>query len=171
MYLDEFRKNLKKLTGETEVVVPDVVKNSAFVFIKPHAVTDKVVELVENTLKNRQIDIVTSGALTGREIDDKMYIDQHYYSIASKATLLKPSELNVPVEKFKSKFGLEWNDALDQNVVYNAKDACDFLGLDSAELNVEWARSKKENKLIKFGGGFYCGLIDTVPNKPPIYVF
>lgn len=30
---------------------------------------------------------------------------------------------------------------------------------------------KKEKKLIKFGGGFYCGLIDTVPNKPAIYVF
>ena len=26
------------------------------------------------------------------------------------------------------------------------------------------------NKLVKFGGGFYCGLIDTVKGKDPVYV-
>ena len=46
------------------------------------------------------------------EIDEKKLIDQHYYAIASKATILKPAQLNVPTEKFKDKFGLEWSDAL-----------------------------------------------------------
>jgi len=77
----------------------------------------------------------------------------------------------VPVEKFKQKFGLSWDDALAQGVVYNAKDACDVLGVDADGLNSIWARCKKEKKLIKFGGGFYCGVIDTVPGKSPIYVF
>lgn len=148
-----------------------MVKNSAFVFIKPHAVTDAVVDLVESNLKSKGISIVDSGVITGEEIDEKMLIDQHYYSIASKATLLKPEKLNVPPAKFKNKFGLEWSDALEQGVVYNAKDACEFLGLDPFELNTEWAKCKKEKRMIKFGGGFYCGLINTVPNKPPIYVF
>ena len=33
--------------------------------------------------------------LSGKEIDDQKLIDQHYYAIASKATILKPVELNV----------------------------------------------------------------------------
>jgi len=30
---------------------------------------------------------------------------------------------------------------------------------------------QKKDKLVKFGGGFYCGLVDSVPNKTPVYVF
>ena len=30
-----------------------------------------------------------------------MLVDRHYYSIASKAALKKPTELNVPMDKFK----------------------------------------------------------------------
>merc|ERR1719273_709330 len=174
MSLEDFKKGLAeaiKKIDSNEVEIPKAVKNTAFVFIKPHAVTDAVVGLVESNLKSRDITIVDSGEIVGEEIDDKMLIDQHYYSIASKATLLKPEKLNVPPAKFKNKFGLDWGDALKQGVVYNAKDACEFLGLDSFELNSEWAKCKKEGRMIKFGGGFYCGLINSVPNKPPIYVF
>eukprot|EP01046_Picozoa_sp_COSAG06_P006601 COSAG06_NODE_312_length_17767_cov_17.644895_4_plen_116_part_00 len=39
------------------------------------------------------------------EIDSKQLIDNHYYSIASKATILDPRELNVPADKFEAKFG------------------------------------------------------------------
>lgn len=169
--LDQLRTMFVQRFGEREVSIPGVVKNSAFVFIKPHAATDAVTNLVKNTFEDNGFNIIDSGTLTGGEIDEKMYIDQHYYSIASKATLLKPAQLNVPVEKFKKKFGLEWNDALAQGVVYNAKDACELLGLDSSEINTLWAKCKKDGKMIKFGGGFYCGLIDSVPNQPPIYVF
>ena len=47
----------------------------------------------------------------GDVIDSKKLIDQHYYAIASKATILKPRELNVPKDKFKNFFGLEWEEA------------------------------------------------------------
>lgn len=114
---------------------------------------------------------MTEGDLTAKQIDEKMLIDNHYYAIASKATILKPASLNVPKEKFKKAFGLEWQDALSQGIVFNAKDACEQLGLDSDGLNAAWAKAKKAGKLEKFGGGFYCGLIDTVPGKKPIYVF
>lgn len=50
-------------------------------------------------------------------------------------------------------------------------DACEELGLDSMGLDVEWAKSKDADKLVKFGGGFYCGLVDSVAGKEPIYVF
>jgi len=92
-------------------------------------------------------------------------IDNHYYAIASKATILPPHELNVPAEKFKGKFGLGWQEALDQGLVFNAKQACEKLGLDANGLDQEWAKCKKSGNLIKFGGGFYCG------NTQGIYIF
>lgn len=146
-------------------------KNTAFVFIKPHAVTEDAKKMVSEGLKAKGMTIMTEGELTAKQIDEGMLIDQHYYAIASKATLLKPHQLNVPEEKFKGKFGIGWQEALGKGIVLNAKDACDELGLNAAEINTEWAKAKKANKLIKFGGGFYCGLIDTVPGKKPVYVF
>jgi nucleoside diphosphate kinase len=49
-------------------------------------------------------------------------------------------------------------------------DACAELGLDADGLDAEWGKAKKAGKLIKFGGGFYCGLIE-VAGKKPMYVF
>jgi len=145
-------------------------KNAAFVFVKPHAVTTKTNKLVKDVLIAKGLKIIREGDLTSEVIDEKKLIDQHYYAIASKATILKPSELNVPKDKFKSFFGIEWDDALAKNQVYNAMDACKVLNCSDSELNAAWAQAKKTNKLVKFGGGFYCGLVE-MPGKTPIYVF
>lgn len=93
-------------------------------------------------------------------------IDQHYYAIASKATLLKPNQLPVPADKFEKAFGLSWESALASGKVFNALDACKKLGITADELDKAWGPAKK----VKFGGGFYCGLV-TIPGKEPIYVF
>jgi len=113
---------------------------------------------------------LVEGDLTSEVIDKKKLIDQHYYAIASKATILKPKELNVPKDKFKEQFGLEWDDALSQGVVYNAMDACEHLGIDADKLSDLWAKCKKDNNLVKFGGGFYCGKV-MMEGKDPIYAF
>lgn len=115
--------------------------NSAFVFVKPHAVTDATKALVKSTLEAKGIKILDEGDISSEDIDQKKLIDQHYYAIASKATILKPEQLNVPADKFKEKFGVEWSQALAEKSVYNAMDACTFLGLDSAGLNAEVRRS------------------------------
>ena len=91
-------------------------------------------------------------------------------AIASKATILKPAELNVPVDKFEAQFGLGWDEALAAGNVYNAMDGCEVLGITADEMDAEWAKCKKAKKLVKFGGGFYCGLIE-MEGKPAIYVF
>jgi nucleoside diphosphate kinase len=148
-----------------------MVLNTAFVFIKPHAVNDKVKKVVSEGLQAHGLKILSDGTLTAKQIDDGMLIDKHYYAIASKATLLQPKELNVPPAKFQKQFGLGWQEALDKGVVYNAKDACDYFGIDANALDGHWAKAKKDKRLIKFGGGFYCGHITTVEGKAPIYVF
>jgi len=145
-------------------------KNSAFVFIKPHAVTDAVKSLVKAGLEAKGITIRKEGSIKGEVIDKKKLIDQHYYAIASKATILKPDQLNVPEDKFKAQFGLSWKDALASGKVFNAMDGCKELGLDADGLDKEWAKAKAAKKLVKFGGGFYCGLIE-VEGKAAVYIF
>jgi len=147
-----------------------IMLNQAFVFIKPHAVTDKVKALVKEGLEARGIKITSEGSLSSETIDEKKLIDQHYYAIASKATILKPNELNVPVDKFQEQFGLSWEDALAGGRVFNAMDGCADLGLTADEMDAQWGICKKAKKLIKFGGGFYCGLIE-IEGKEPAYVF
>lgn len=160
----------KRNTGEfTSPAFCDANTNSAFVFIKPHANTKQSQALVSSTLKARGIKIKSEGELTAQQIDDGLLIDQHYYAIASKATLLKPKELPVPAAKFQEAFGLSWEKAMNDGVVYNAIDACKYLGIDAAGLDAIWATCKK----VKFGGGFYCGeVIPNIPGKAgKIYVF
>jgi len=146
-----------------------MVKNSAFLFIKPHAVTDKVKELVESNLKEKGVRIVKKGSLKSEVIDKKKLIDNHYYAIASKATILKPNQLNVPADKFKGQFGIEWQAALDSGKVFNAMDGCEYLGIDADQLDKLWGETKKAGKLIKFGGGFYCA--DITHEGKQAYIF
>jgi len=145
--------------------------NTAFVFIKPHANTASVQALVSATLASKNITVLSEGELTAEEIDSGMLIDQHYYAIASKATLVKPNQLPVNSEKFEKQFGLTWEAALAQGNVYNALDACNYLGIDADALDAAWAKAKKADKLVKLGGGFYAGLIDTIDGKEPIFTF
>jgi nucleoside diphosphate kinase len=145
------------------------VKNSAFLFIKPHAVTDQVKELVDATLKEKGLRVVKRGTLKSEIIAKKSLIDNHYYTIASKATLLKPNQLNVPADKFKAQFGIEWEEALASGKVFNAMDGCEYLGIDGDKLDTLWGTLKGANKLVKFGGGFYCGEVDHDDKKAYIF--
>jgi len=147
---------------------PSKPKNMAFVFVKPHAVTPACNKTVKDGLIAKGLKITGEGDLTSDVIDKKKLIDQHYYSIASKATILKPSELNVDNAKFEKQFGISWEAAKPK--AYNALDACEKLGLGAEEISSLWADCKKNNKLVKLGGGFYCGLVEA-PGKEPIYVF
>jgi len=148
---------------------PDKPKNSAFVFVKPHAVTDKTNKLVHDRLLQKGLKITSEGSLSSEEIDQKKLIDQHYYAIASKATILKPHELNIPKDKFQKAFGLQWDDALKSGKCVNAMDACKEFSCDAEELAKAWGVCKKANKLVKFGGGFYCGLVEMKGKE--LYVF
>ena len=116
---------------------------TAFVFVKPHANKYFVVEEVKKKFMQMEIGILKEGEMTGEAIDKYQYIDQHYYSIASKATLLQPKELNVPQDKFQKQFGIKWEDALRQGVVFNAMQACQKLGITADELDKKWAAAKK----------------------------
>jgi hypothetical protein len=148
-----------------------MVRNSAFLFIKPHAVTEKVKELVKQVLDKNDIVIKKEGQLDAEDIDKYKKIDKHYYAIASKATILTPDKLNIPKEKFKEKFGLEWDEVLKEGKALNAMDACAKFECDATALDSMWAGAKKAGALVKFGGGFYCGKLEPEGKGGPWYVF
>lgn len=149
--------------------LPNPQKNRAFVFVKPHADTISVEDMVRDELKGKAMIVKAEGDLTAETIDEKKLIDQHYYAIASKATILKPSELNIPKEKFQKTFGKSWDSVLSEGKALNAMDACKELGVDAEGLNKLWQAAKKNDKLAKFGGGFYCGEIQH--KGKTLYVF
>ncbi|CAE7455560.1 unnamed protein product, partial [Symbiodinium pilosum] len=126
--------------------------------------------LAKAGLQAHGIRIVREGKLKGEKIDQQKLIDQHYYAIASKATIQKPEELNVPADKFQAQFGVSWDEALKSGKVFNAMDACKHLGIDADQLNAAWSQAKAAKKLVKFGGGFYCGLVE-IEGKEPVYIF
>jgi nucleoside diphosphate kinase len=146
-------------------------RNYAFVFIKPHANTGQTRSLVTDTFRSKGVKILSEGEITAEQIDKNMYIDQHYYAIASKATLLKPKELPPKSfeSKFEDKFKETWADALKANTLYNAIDACKHFGVDTAGITALWDKAAKEKNLVKLGGGFYCARLEA-PGKEPIYV-
>jgi hypothetical protein len=59
--------------------------------------------------------------------------------------------------------------ALEGGKLFNAMDACEHLGIDVPTLNGAWVAAQNAKKLVKLGGGFYCGLIE-MEGKDPIYV-
>ncbi|GMH86292.1 hypothetical protein TrVE_jg9123 [Triparma verrucosa] len=143
--------------------------NSAFVFIKPQANTLKTQEYVRSTLSKFCIQIKEEGTIPGTVINEKKLIDQHYYSIASKATLQHPSELNVPEDKFMESFKEEWVKVVEEGRCVNALQACERWNVNESTLEKLWRSSEKSHKVVKFGGGFYCGLLECEGEE--LYVF
>lgn len=140
------------------------LRNSAFVFVKPHANLMVVQDKVREMLKEAKVEIKNEGDITGPTIDQKKLIDQHYYAIASKATLLHAKDIAVPAKKFEDFFREKWEAVLAADRACNAMQACERFGIDGKELEEIWRACEKNNKVIKFGGGFYCGLINTSMN-------
>ena len=50
-----------------------------------------------------------------------MLVDRHYYSIASKAALKKPTELNIPMDKFKEFFDVDWDEAVEVGKIFRCQ--------------------------------------------------
>jgi len=138
--------------------------HSAFVFIKPHAVNNRVAALVSDHLAANRISVLSEGLIPAEEIDQHGLVDKHYGAIADRAMRLKPEELNIPPEAqadFLRAFGLPWTAAIQQGLVFNAADALARLGITEEDLNSRWAALRKGVDLLKFGGGFYCGKVGS----------
>jgi len=136
-----------------------MVTNKAFVFVKPHAVTAKTLALVAKLFASSAIRVCDEGEIAAETIDSDELVDRHYYAIASKATLVEAEMLNVPREKFKKFYGVEWEDVARGGRAMNAKKACEVWKLSATALDAAWQQAKQDGKMCKLGGGFYCAKI------------
>jgi len=133
--------------------------NCALVFIKPHANNPAVRKLVQHTLTRLGLKITNEGEVRYDEMDSKRLIDNHYYSIASKAVLISPDALHVPDEglkKFEEEFKVTWQQAIKDGVVLNARQVCEKYEMSPEELKNAWLEGKKRGDWLRFYGGFYC---------------
>merc|ERR1712238_330077 len=127
--------------------------------------TGSTQNLVRNKLTQAGISILSESDVSGETIDEKKLIDQHYYAIASKATILPARDIPVPTVTFEEAFGETWETVLREHRACNAMEACTEFGCDAAALNEAWVQAQ----VVKFGGGFYCGLVNK--NGKQLYVF
>jgi len=160
----EYVASLEKRLADLEIIHAQRT-HSAFVFIKPHAVTDQVRELVRDHLASVGIFVLDEGTISAEEIDEQMLIDTHYGAIAAKAVKLKPADLTVQPkakESFEMLFGMSWEQALEEGSVFNAIDGAEVLGITTEELGQKWGELQKDVDMLKFGGGFYCGKVENI---------
>lgn len=135
--------------------------NTALVFIKPHAVNDKVVGLAKEFLTSKGCRISREGVLTAEEIRERGIIDDHYAALAANAVKLNPSELIVGDKNkaaFKEAFGKEWEvAAADGTTVLNLADfRARFPDMSVLEIEKRW----RAGKTVKLAPGTYVSLLD-----------
>jgi len=109
--------------------------------------------------------VVDEGSIAAEDIDSNQLIDTHYGAIAAKAVKVKPAELTVQrkaMDSFNATFGLTWEEALEQGLVFNALDGAEALGITTEELGQKWGELQKDVDMLKFGGGFYCGKVENL---------
>lgn len=140
-------------------------KNAAIVFIKPHAVTSAVEELVRKQLAANGITIMSNGKINAETIDEKKLIDKHYGAIASRALEQTPNQLSPQDNAkalFSDTFGQTWEQALAAGLLFNSADAATKLGIQLTEVGERWSKLQKDKDMIKLGGGFYVGKMDSI---------
>ncbi|CAE7508654.1 GLN1, partial [Symbiodinium microadriaticum] len=147
-------------------------RNSAFFYFKPGANNPSVIEFVRDWLVSSGFLITEEGSIAATVIEKGCLVDKMFANIGKKAYVKKPSELTLPAPafiRFQKKFGMSWSSAIFEGVVYNAADALTALGINPEQLNDAWNRAMEKGLVVKFERGFYCGLLDTIPDKGSIF--
>ena len=127
------------------------------VFIKPHAVNDKVKALVAQHLSEHKVRILSEGTISSTKIKEEGIIDNHYAALAMNAVKVRPAELAVGVDKrgeFEKMFGISWESAMEQGKLLNLAEFQErFPTLDADTIETKW-RAKAP---LKLGPGNYVG--------------
>jgi hypothetical protein len=76
-----FTMQAKRGNASSDKTTCDSLKNSAFVFVKPHANTVATQKLVREKLQATGCTILSEIDIDGNTIDEQKLIDQHYYAI------------------------------------------------------------------------------------------
>ena len=100
--------------------------NSAFLFIKPTAVSSKVIKFVKKELKSAGLKVGREGTIDAHQISELEIIDNHYREISMLAMRTFPAEIQVTADakaKFKAAFSEDWEVAIRAGRVLNVASA------------------------------------------------
>jgi hypothetical protein len=148
----------------------EVSWNRSLVYLKPHGNTQEAQKFVLKYLKHRKCKVLGEGNLFGRDLGDSF--DLQYSDISKKAVALEPHECALSSSSmmdFEKKFKIAWSVAVRKKLVQSSRGACEILDVSAHALNEAWMESMSSGKVVKLGRGFYCGLIDTIPDKPALF--
>jgi hypothetical protein len=129
-----------------------------------------VYNFLRDWLNAKGFRVVEEGSMSGQDLILKF--NRQYAELGRRAVILKPHEYTLTtlaLIQFQKRFGVGWSEAIEQGLVRNATDAAALLDISVEELYEEWLKSQKNDNVLKFDRGFFCGLIDTVPDKPAIF--
>eukprot|EP00299_Pterocystis_sp_00344_P009644 c4117_g1_i1.p1 GENE.c4117_g1_i1~~c4117_g1_i1.p1 ORF type:complete len:329 (+),score=72.37 c4117_g1_i1:33-1019(+) len=131
--------------------------NQALVFVKPHAVNQKVIDYVRTRLSEKA-KILLEKEITSKEIASKGLIDAHYASIAECALHTSPSKLDVKPDRqqaFADKFSISWSDAISQKLVFNSAEAMKQINTTGPAFSQIISQAQNSGAQVKLGPGLY----------------
>jgi nucleoside diphosphate kinase len=132
------------------------MRNTALIFIKPHAVTEEAVPFIEEFLGKGKIILLEKSTMDAEEIRRNEIVDRHYFAIAHTAVHRTPAEYAMTADArnaFEEAFGVSWDDAVAAGRVLNALEAQEQHGnISGEELNEKWKASQQ----AKLAPGLYA---------------
>ncbi|CAK9030260.1 unnamed protein product [Durusdinium trenchii] len=144
-----------RLAATTRVTVSQ--DNVALVFLKPHASTPRVRELIPHFLEEQGIKVLRSGVVESKEIEEKGIIDAHYAAIAAVGMARDMSKLRLDevAQKFEV-YGRSLKDAMEREEVCSSVQAMEILDVDPSELLRRCLAAGYE----KLRSGLYCARLE-----------
>ena len=140
------------------------LRNSAVVFVKPHAATDACEAFVRQHLAAAGVSVVDAGVKSAAEIEASKLIDQHYGSLARIAMELQPADVDLSpaaLAEFAETYGVDWGTALGSAL--RNDEAMAELGVDGMALEPLWRGGVQ----CKLAPGTYVSRLDGV--SKPLY--
>jgi len=148
-----------KATRASDVKPHALDTNSAFLFIKPTAVSSKVIKFVKKELKSAGLKVGREGTIDAHQISELEIIDNHYREISMLAMRTFPAEIQVTADakaKFKAAFSEDWEVAIRAGRVLNVASA--LKTMDAKALALRW--DANERYRVKLASGTYVEKID-----------
>ena len=124
--------------------------NSAVLFIKPHASSTGAQFVINATLDDYDIRIVSTGKYSAEEAVERRIFSQQYSYIEQFAVHTEPSNFVMTtseLETFSNTFQEGWTNVVAGGRIWNAASACETLHLSAEELYDLWKGAAVQIKL------------------------
>lgn len=132
----------------------------------PEEEVHSLTALVLECFKFHEIKVTSRGVVKAADIKSKRIVEQQYANLYNYAEVVKPNEILLTDNArsvFYSTFGVEWQDVVDSSM-YNAADACEYLGVDHDALTELLLHAEEDARL---GTGVHCARLDFASSINP----